>query len=147
MAGNGATAGSSGHKTLPLECRLSRWILAAAVLVGWAALYGYWLLSGTQPSCQVVTVARGTSRALATTTRTCGMPDAITYLYLGAIVVLLLLPDARVIALAGARFERADQGSYEPGPTQMAFQATAGDTPDAKTPAASVILQFLTPGE
>jgi len=128
------------RKELPLACRLARWILAAAILLGWLGLYGYWLVSGAHPDCQVTTVTRaGTAAA---TTRSCGLPGTAGYIYVGAIVLLLLLPDAKAIRIAGASFERYDSAEL-PGALRVIVQAVSGDTPPARTPATDVVPEEL----
>jgi hypothetical protein len=120
MAGKGGRR--DGHRALPLACRLSRWILAAVIVAGWLGLYGYWLASDSQPDCRVSTTTQAGEPA--TITRTCGLPDVSGYLYVAAVVALLLLPDAKAIAFGGFRWERSDDAAPV---AQMVGQAVAGD--------------------
>jgi hypothetical protein len=132
------------RKVLPLACRLSRWISAAVIAAGWLGLYGYWLASGTEPSCQITTVTHSGTPSGVTTTRTCGLPGSTAYVYVAAVVVLLLLPDAKSISVPGIRYEARD----DVGPvSQVTSGAVAGDTLADSQAAVGVIASLLYPGE
>jgi hypothetical protein len=138
MAGNGTTR--SGHRPLPLACRISRWVLAAAIVAGCLSLYTYWIASGTQPICQTTTVTQTGTGPKATTTQACGLPGAAGYLIPAALVVLLLLPDAKAIAFGPVRWERTDDA---PAVARVTADATAGDTPNASEEALYVLGSLL----
>lgn len=96
------------------------------------------MASGTQPVCHSTTVTK-TSQVPKSTdttiTQACGLPGAAGYLIPAALVLLLLLPDAKAIALGGVRFERADDLLPV---ARVTAEATAGDTPLASDDALGV---------
>jgi hypothetical protein len=79
---------------------LARWLAALALTAGALAAYAYWLFTGTHPACQVT---MGASRIV---TRTCGLPDVTDLAYVLAVVVILLLPEAKSIKIGSLEFER-----------------------------------------
>jgi hypothetical protein len=72
--------------------------------------FAYWLKTGTRLACRVTTVTPGSSlnshAAGAQITRTCGLPDVSNFVYVLAVVSVLLLPDARSIKIGALSFER-----------------------------------------
>src|ERR1035438_430603 len=85
--------------------RWARWTLAFAISVATLGLMAYWLATGTRPACQVVTVAPVNAQPTTTTT-TCGLPSVSDFVYVLAVVGLLLLPDAKSLSFGGLGFER-----------------------------------------
>lgn len=79
--------------------RWQRWLAALLLTGGALAVYAFWLLTGAHPVCQVTTVAGHV-------TRTCGLPDVTDFIYVLAVVAVLLLPDAKSIKIGGVEFVR-----------------------------------------
>jgi hypothetical protein len=80
-----------------------RWGTALLIVVISAGFILFCLAAGSHPVCQVTTV---TEENHAVTTENCGLPGPSNYGYLVAVVVLLLLPDAKSIKVGGFEFER-----------------------------------------
>jgi hypothetical protein len=68
--------------------------------VGGLVVNAYWLFTNGHPVCQVTTAASGT------VTKSCGLPDITEYIYLLAVLAVLLLPEAKSIKIGGLEFER-----------------------------------------
>jgi hypothetical protein len=56
--------------------------------------------------CQVTVVSQVGQFRETTTTRDCGLPSVSAYLYVIAVVAILLLPDMRRVKVGGVEFER-----------------------------------------
>jgi hypothetical protein len=117
-----------------------RWTLALLIVLAWLGCFGYWLVSGTQPACQVTTITQ-THPTKTTVTRSCGLPDATDYVYVLGAVALLLLPDAESISVGGLGFRR--RFSQLAGAANVADAARKGDTPNDTEPAQAVLGQLL----
>jgi hypothetical protein len=116
--------------------------LAGLVVASWLALYGFWLMAGSQPVCQVTTVTQvGQSRRV-TTTRSCGIPSVSNYVYVLAVAVVLLLPDVQRLKIGNVEFERLLAGA-----AQLTQQVKRGDTPGDSQPAGQVIDEVLGGGK
>ena len=90
--------------------RWARWTLAFLIVAGALSVSAYWVASGTRPVCTVATVthmraARSGSTG-SETTQTCGLPNVSDYIYVLAVVGVLLLPDARSLKIGGFEFQR-----------------------------------------
>jgi len=94
-------SGSSGGKagTGPAPFRWPRWLAALLLTGGALGIYAFWLFTGAHPVCQVTTTG-------STVTKTCGLPDVADFGYVLAVVVVLLLPDAKSIKVGGLEFVR-----------------------------------------
>lgn len=91
--------------------RRARWTLAFAISAVVLGFVAYWLATGTRPSCQVITVAPTSTHGAkapetGTTTTTCGLPNVSDFIYVLAVVGLLLLPEAKSLSFGGLGFER-----------------------------------------
>jgi hypothetical protein len=86
--------------------RAVRWGLALLLALGALAGFCYWLFADKHLACQVVTVTTAGSPARTTTTSTCGLPDIADFIYVLAVVAILLLPDAQRLKIGGFEFER-----------------------------------------
>lgn len=142
-----------------------RWVIALFLVVGTLTVYAFWLFTGARPACQVTTAASGS------VTKICGLPDVSDYIYVLAVVAVLLLPEAKSIKLGGLEFERLTTAVSEQAgeisrlsqqvaliacTTQnfsvtiaagaLASQAAHGDVPEGARPAEEVIDEFLDPG-
>jgi hypothetical protein len=97
--------GDSGGAKLFRRVRWTVAFLIAALVLG---AYTYWLIAGIRPACQVVTAGPTAQRASGTSTQTttCGLPSTSDFVYVLAVVGLLLLPDAKSIGFGGFQFER-----------------------------------------
>jgi hypothetical protein len=87
--------------------RRVRWGAALAIAVAALLVMGHWLATGSRPFCQVVTDTRQGEPA--SVTKTCGLPDVADYIYVLAVLGLLLLPDAKSLSFGGLAFERLTQ--------------------------------------
>lgn len=136
-----AANGDMGHsrKTAPFPG--VRWALAALIVAGWLGLFGYWLVSGDQPVCHVTTVSLAGSPTR--TTRSCGLPDATSYLYVFGVVAMLLLPDARSIRVGAFQFDRLEAAAAA---AQVGRRAVEGDKPEGAQTASQVFNELLGPG-
>jgi hypothetical protein len=90
--------------------RFVRWFLALLVVLGALAVFAYWLHTGMRLACQVTTVVHAggipsSSTGTATTT-TCGLPPVSDFIYVLAVVGVLLIPDAGILKIGGLHFER-----------------------------------------
>lgn len=83
--------------------RKTRWTAVFLIVAAAAILSAAWLVTGKRPACQVTTV---TSSAGTVTTKVCGMPDVSGYIYVLAVVGVLLLPDVKTLKIGGLEFER-----------------------------------------
>jgi hypothetical protein len=99
--GNGGAASSQ-----PPPFRKTRWSLALLIVVVAAILTVTGLIKGMRPACQVTTVTHTGSPGGTTTTKVCGMFDVTDYIYVLAVVGVLLLPDIKSLKIGGFEFER-----------------------------------------
>jgi hypothetical protein len=145
--------------------RKARWAAALLITGAALALYAFWLFTGTHPVCQVTTAASAPVR------KTCGLPDVTDYIYVLAVVALLLLPDAKSIKIGGLEFERLTTAVREQkdeigrlsqqvsqvvhlsqnfnvtlGAAALATSAAEGDVPEGARPREEVAGEFLDPG-
>ena len=93
--------------------------------------------------CQVTTVTQPGSHV--TTTQTCGLPDATSYLGVLALVALLIYPDAKSIWIAGFGIEKRIREAVDPA-AKMAREAAEGDIIEGSQQARDVIQQRLGQG-
>jgi hypothetical protein len=145
--------------------RKARWAAALLITGAALALYAFWLFTGAHPVCQVTTAASASVR------KTCGLPDVSDYVYVLAVVVVLLLPDAKSIKIGGLEFERLTTAVREQkdeigrlsqqvtqvvhnsqnfnvtlGAAALAAAAAEGDVPEGARPREEVAGEFLDPG-
>lgn len=145
--------------------RRARWSAALFLVAGALAAYVFWLFTGVHPICQVTTAGSGS------VTKTCGLPGAADFVYVLAVVAVLLLPEAKSIKIGGLEFDRlttavreqadeisrlSQQVSVMVHTTQnftvtvaagaLAGQAAQGDVQEGARPAEEVIGEFLDPG-
>ena len=81
--------------------------MALLIVVLAAGLTIAGLAKGMRPACQVTTVTNTAgSPGGTTTTKVCGMLDVTDYIYVLAIVGVLLLPDMKSLKIGGLEFER-----------------------------------------
>jgi hypothetical protein len=109
--------------------RRARWTLAFAISATALGLMAYWLATGTRPACQVVTVAPVSAQhTTTTTTTTCSLPSVSDFVYVLAVVGLLLLPDAKSLSFGGLGFERltyqVEQQTHEIGQLRQQVSTT-----------------------
>src|SRR6266581_4763233 len=83
--------------------RWARWTLAFLVVAGALGITSYWIASDSRPVCDVSTIS---GSPLNETTRTCRLPDVTDYIYVLAVVGVLVLPEAKRIKIGGLEFER-----------------------------------------
>jgi hypothetical protein len=124
------------RRTAPLA--LVRWSLATLIVAGWLGLYSYWIVSGTRPVCQATVTTQAGSPLKAT--RTCGLPDVASYLYIFGVIALLLLPDAQSISVGGFQFKRLNDAASA---ALLTRQAIAGDVVEGAEDAPDVLGQLL----
>lgn len=104
MTSGGATGGDSQAWR---AFRAVRWSLALLIVLGALGVYAYWVVTDTRPVCDVTTVTPGfTAGAASQLTRSCRLPDVADFVYVLAVVGVLLLPDARSIKIGSLAFER-----------------------------------------
>ena len=102
-------AGDNGDLAPPARppFRRTRWTVALLIVVLAAGLTIAGLAKGMRPACQVTTVTNTAgSPGGTTTTKVCGMLDVTDYIYVLAIVGVLLLPDMKSLKIGGLEFER-----------------------------------------
>jgi len=115
--------------------------LAVLIVAGWVAINAYWFDMGVHPWCQVTTVTQPDSPGKVTTTQTCGLPDATSYLAVLAFAALLLYPDAKTIWIAGFGMERRLGEALKAA--DVATEATEGDVLAGSEVAQEVIQQRM----
>jgi len=102
-------AGKARHSPSWVQStQAARWAVALLLVLGALGVFCYWLSSGTELACQVVTVSNGAggTPTKSTTTSTCGLPDIADFAYVLTVVAVLLLPDAQRLRIGGFEFER-----------------------------------------
>lgn len=154
------TPGASHHRSSGdgAPWRRTRWTAALILTLGGLAVNAYWLFTNGHPVCQVTMAASGA------VTKTCGLPDITDYIYLLAVVAVLLLPEAKSIKIGGLEFERLTTAVREQkeevarltqrvsqavnttqsinqffGAAEVAEAATAGDITEGSRPAEEVL--------
>jgi len=142
--------------------RRTRWIAALILTVGGLVVNAYWLFTNVHPVCQVTTAASGA------VTKSCGLPDITDYIYLLAVLAVLLLPEAKSIKIGGLEFERLTTAVREQkeevarltqrvsqavnttqsinqffGAAEVAEAATTGDVAEGARPAEEVLRELF----
>lgn len=158
-AGRGAGTAQTAAQTPWLRVR---WGAALLLTVGALAAYAFWLFTDVRPVCQATTAASGA------VTKTCGLPDVTDFIYVLAVVAILLLPEARSIKIGGLEFERLTTEVREQkeeiarlsqhvsqvvsskqelnlflGAAGLANEARRGDVAEGARPAEEVIGEYL----
>jgi hypothetical protein len=106
---SGTAESAVANKPPPLQ--KLRWT-AALLITGTAlAFSAYWLATGTRLACQVTTVSHHGS--LAATTKACGPPDVTDFVYVLAVVVVLILPDLKSLKIGGFELQRLTDTVHE----------------------------------
>jgi hypothetical protein len=140
--------------------------IADALISGGADLEtpASWVFTSAHPVCQVTTAASGA------VTKTCGLPDVTDFIYVLAVVAILLLPEAKSIKIGSLQFERLTTEVREQkdeitrlsqhvsqvvsskqelnmffGAADLAFKARQGDVAEGARPAEEVIREYLDP--
>lgn len=104
-----AADGSAGTASEPKESgawkafRRARWTLAFLIVAGALSLSSYWIATDERPVCDVTTIS---GSAINETTKSCTLPNVTDYIYVVAVVGVLLLPEAKRIKIGGLEFER-----------------------------------------
>jgi hypothetical protein len=143
-AGRVTRAGQAAWRSARAAWPALRRTLAGLVLASWLALYGFWLISGDQPVCQVTTVTQAGPDRRVTTTRSCTLPAVSSYVYVLAVAVVLLLPDVQRLKIGNLfEFQRLTQLADA---VQVTEQVRRGDTPRDSIDASAVIDEMLGDG-
>jgi hypothetical protein len=114
--------------------------LAGLIVVGWLCLYLYWLAAGIRPDCHVTVVSQRGQTSETTTTRSCDLPGVSGYIYVIAVVAILLLPDMQRVKVGGVEFERLRQIAEAAG---VAQEARRGDVVQDSVEAQDVLGDLL----
>ena len=125
-------------------------------------VYASWVFTSAHPVCQVTTVPSGAA------TKTCGLPDVTDFIYVLAVVAILLLPETKSIKIGGLEFHRLTTELREQkeeiarlsqhvsqvvsskqelnlflGAADLAQKARQGDVAEGARPAEEVIGEYL----